>query len=156
MKFKKEVQKYFENSGWFEGRNVKSKFDKIKGFENFPQFLKDFLYEYGDLEVETHKYNKNDVTGIMNFKALTKGIYKIDGFLKNPRYYGNTFTFPIAYYLLDNAGLECDADGKVYMSGDFPCLVSDDFKTGIEKVIMEDYSDTFGWNPEIQMWEKDY
>lgn len=156
MKLKKEVQKYFENSGWFEGRNVKSKFDKIKGFENFPQFLKDFLYEYGDLEVETHKYNKNDVIGIMDFKALAKGYFLVNKYLTEPAYYGGKFTFPIAYYDLDNATLECDAEGKVYMSGDFPCLVSDDFKTGIEKVIMEDYSDTFGWNPETQMWEKDY
>jgi len=152
MKFNSKVQKYFENVGWHEGRNIKSKFDKVKGFNKLPQFLKDFLYEYGDLEVETHKYNKNDVTGIMNFKALTKGIYKLDGYLSKPRPYGNVFTFPIAYYDLENASLECDADGKIYMVGDYECLVSNDFKTGIEKVIMEDYSDTLEWNPETKQW----
>jgi hypothetical protein len=156
MKFKSKVQKYFESVGWFEGRNVKSTFDKIKGFENFPQFLKEFLYEYGDLEVETHKYKKNEVTGIMDFKAISKGIYKLDGYLSKPRPYGNVYTFPIAYYPLENASLECDTEGRVYMVGDYECLVSNDFKTGIEKVIMEDYSDTLEWNPETKQWVDEY
>ncbi|THV56520.1 SUKH-3 domain-containing protein [Chryseobacterium candidae] len=156
MKFKKEVQKYFENSGWFEGRNVKSKFDKIKGFENFPQFLKDFLYEYGDLEVKTHKYNKDDVIGIMDFKAINKGIYDIEKCLKRPIKFGDIITFPIAYYDLENASLLCDAEGRVYIVGDYECLVSNDFKTGIEKVIMEDYSDTLEWNPETKQWVEEY
>lgn len=36
--FKNEVQDRFENVGWFEGRNQKSKYDKIKWFENFQNF----------------------------------------------------------------------------------------------------------------------
>ena len=43
MKFKKEVQKQFEKAGWFEERNIQSNFNKIKGFEKLPQFLKDFF-----------------------------------------------------------------------------------------------------------------
>lgn len=42
------------------------------------------------------------------------------------------------------------------MDGDFPCLVSKDFKIGIEKVIMEDYSDTLEWNPETKEWVEEY
>lgn len=30
------------------------------------------------------------------------------------------------------------------------------FKTGIEKVIMEDYSDTLEWNPETKQWVDEY
>ena len=43
MKFKDEVQKCFESVGWHEGRDMKSKFDKLKGFDKFPQFFKRFF-----------------------------------------------------------------------------------------------------------------
>ena len=151
--FRKEVQEKFQKAGWFEGRDVKSVFDKINGFDKFPEFLKEFFYEYGDLDVKTlTKYSD----GNMDFKAITKGIYKLDGYLSKMRHYGNVFTFPIAYYPLENASLECDAEGRVYMVGDYECLVSNDFKTGIEKVIMEDYSDTLEWNPETKQWVDEY
>jgi SUKH-3 immunity protein len=154
--FKKEVQNLFKKAGWFEGRNIKPTLDKIKGFEKFPPFLQSFLYEYGDLKVETHKFDKNDVTAILNFRALKDGYFKIEEYLKSPAYYGKQFTFPIAYYDLDNATLECDAEGRIYMSGDVPCLISDDFEKGIEKIIMEDYNDTLQWNPEINQWVDEY
>ena len=123
---------------------------------NSLSFLRDFLYEYGDLEVETHKYNRNEVTGILDFKAITKGIYNIENCLKKPIKFGDIVTFPIAYYDLENASLLCDAEGRVYMVGDYECLVSNDFKTGIEKVIMEDYTDTLDWNPETKQWVEEY
>jgi len=51
MEFKKNVQEQFKKAGWFEGRNVKDKVDAIPRLNEFPQIAKDFLYEYGDLEV---------------------------------------------------------------------------------------------------------
>jgi SUKH-3 immunity protein len=154
--FRKEVQEQFIKAGWFEGRNIKPIFNKIKDFEKFPIFLRLFLYEYGDLKVETHKYNEDDVTAILNFKALKEGYFEIEEYLSHPAYYGGQLTFPIAYYDLDNAVLECDAEGKIYMAGDVPCLVAHDFKTGIEKVIMEDYNNTLQWNPDINQWVDEY
>ncbi|GGB80263.1 hypothetical protein GCM10007424_20470 [Flavobacterium suaedae] len=153
MQFKTEVQKQFEKAGWFEGRNMKSAFEKLDGFEKFPDFLKEFLYEYGDLIVKTIPTFEG---AVMNFKALTEGGYSINEYLSKPAYYGGKYTFPIAYYPLDNTTLECDAEGRIYMAGDFPCLVSNDFIAGIEKVIMEDYSDTLVWNPETNQWADEY
>ncbi|MEP0263113.1 SUKH-3 domain-containing protein [Dokdonia sp.] len=156
MKFRQEVQELFEKAGWHEDRNVKSVFDSIPRFNEFPEFLKEFLYEYGNLEVETYKYSEEDVTAHLNLKAINTGIYKINNYLDNPRYYGNMITFPIADYHLDVTTLECDLEGNIYMSGDYPCLVSNDFKEGIEKVIMEDYSNTFEWHPEKKIWVQEY
>ena len=92
----------------------------------------------------------------MDFKALTKGIYPIESYLKKSRNYGNIYTFPIADYPLEAATLECDLEGRIYLAGDFPCLVSNNFKTGIEKVILEDYTNTKQWNPEIKKWVNEY
>ena len=136
MQFKKEVQNQFRKAGWYPGRNVKAIFDAIPRFNEFPEKAKEFLYEYGDLEVEMLDIN---VTGILRTKPAWLG--KIDSYLTNTRYYGNIMTFPLGYYDLDNAMLECDAEGKIYMSGDGVTLVSNNFRAGIESVILEDYSD---------------
>ena len=77
MKFRKEVEEQFKKAGWFEGRNISEKFDAIPRFNEFPDFVKEFLYEYGDLEIETFKYEENDVTAYLDLKALFKGYFKI-------------------------------------------------------------------------------
>jgi hypothetical protein len=147
--FRKEVQNIFETAGWHEGRNVARQFDKVKGFNKFPEFLKRFLYEYGNLEVYTLYPN---AVSLLDFKAVAKGRYNLTDYLNKPRYYGNVFTFPIAYYQMDEATLECDAEGRIYLSGEFPCLLSADFKTGIEKVILENYTGILHWDAEANDW----
>ena len=150
MQFREEVQNQFKKAGWFPGRNVKERFDCIIGFEKFPQFAKDFLYEYGDLEIETlGEY----VTGILNTRPEYLGI--IENYLSKPRYYGNIITFPLGDYHIDSATMECDEEGKIYMSSDGPNRMSDDFIEGIERVIMEDYSNVFWWDEEKQEWSQE-
>jgi hypothetical protein len=147
--FIKEVQDQFIKAGWYEGRTVQRNFNKIKNFDRCPLFLQEFLYEYGNLEVKT-LIDSN--AGLLDFKILAKKRYSIANCLKMPRYYGNVYTIPFAFYYLDGATIECDLEGRVYMSGEIPCLISNDFKTGIEKIIMEDYTDIFQWDPENNEW----
>jgi SUKH-3 immunity protein len=150
MQFRKEVQEQFKKAGWYPGRSVKEKFDVVSRFNEFPSFAKDFLYEYGDLEVEM--LGKH-VTGILKTKLEWLG--DISLYLSSKQYYGNITTFPLAYYDLDNAAMECDAAGRIYMSSDGPNLMSDNFIEGIERVIMEDYSDVFWWDDENQKWSQE-
>jgi SUKH-3 immunity protein len=150
MQFRKEVQEQFKKAGWYIGRSVKEKFDAIPRFNEFPQIAKEFLYEYGDLEVEMLG---NEVKGILKTKVEWLG--NIESYLSNKQYYGNIITFPLAYYDLDNAAMECDASGKIYMSSDGPNLMSNNFKEGIERVIMEDYSNVFWWDDEKQKWSQE-
>lgn len=152
MKFRNEVQEQFKKAGWYPGRNVKDKFDAIPRFNEFPQIAKDFLYEYGDLEVEMLG---NNVVGILNTQSSLLKLYDIDSYLTDSRYYGNIITFPLAYYDLDNATIECDTEGRIYVSSDGPNLMSEDFIEGIERVIMEDYSEAFWWDDENGKWSQE-
>jgi hypothetical protein len=87
---------------------------------------------------------------------LTAGYYKINEYLTRERSYGDHLkTFPFGDYHLDAAAVECDADGKVYMTGDDPCLMADNFKEGIERIIMEDYSQMLVWNKKKKKWTAD-
>lgn len=152
MEFRKEVQEILKKAGWYSGRDVRDKFNDIYHFEEFPEFLKEFLYEYGDLVIETQT---EFAKGTLDLKAITSGFFSLDD-LNTKAFYGkDLITYPIGYYSLDNTVLECDLEGRVYMDGDFPTLMSEDFKEGIEKVIMEDYSNTKEWHPNIKEWRKE-
>jgi hypothetical protein len=155
MQFRAEVQEQFRKAGWYPKRDVRSKFDKIKGFDTFPAFLKEFLYEYGDLEVPCLDPFNSGVTGILNLRALPAGYFMMDQYLNEGRSYGgNVKTFPFGDYHLDAAAVECDADGRVYMVSDFPNLMADNFKEGIERIIMEDYSKALTWDAHAKKWLK--
>ena len=151
MQFKEEIQKRFENAGWYLGRDVSNLVNKLKDINDCPEFIINFLKEYGNLEVIT---NTKHVKSTLNFKIPFNGWVK--NMVVKDLYFINSNAFPLGYYEMDHAVLYTDSEGKIYMGGDFPTLISNDFKTGIEKVIMEDYSDTLEWNPETKQWVDEY
>lgn len=155
MKFRKEVEEQFKKAGWYEGRNLQKKYDKINKFNELPNFLKEFLYEYGDLLVET-SHPKNIFLGTLNLKVVSRKKLKIKTYLEKPSLKGNVFTFPIGYYQNPNDGgtIECDKEGTIYIMGEYPLILSDNFKEGIEKIIMENYLDTLEWNPFHETWDE--
>jgi hypothetical protein len=153
MKFKKEVAQLFAKAGWYTGRNLKAKYDKISHFHELPSFLKEFLYEYGDLKIETYKYHPEDVTGVLDLTLHEKWSESFPLHQISP--YGNMKTYSIGYYALDNAICECDDKGGIYMMSDAPTLMSENFIEGIEKVIMEDYTNTLEWHFDVKQWKEE-
>ena len=108
MKFRKEVQEQFKKAGWYEGRNLQKRYDKINKFNKLPIFLKEFLYEYGGLLVETNDLS-NTFSGSLNLKRKLK----INSYLLKPSLEGNVITFPVGYYQnpYDPGSVECDKTG---------------------------------------------
>lgn len=157
MKFKKEVQKQFQNAGWYEGRNLQKKYDKIKYFNELPELLKEFLYEYGDLMVETNDPT-NTFIGTLNLKEISKKRIHIKSYFKKPSLEGNVLTFPIGFYKnSDDCGtLECDKNGTIYLMGEFPIKFKTTFKEGIQKIIQEDHSGFIEWNYKDKTWMEEY
>lgn len=151
MKFIEEVQQRFAKAGWYEGRNIKEEFETLPRFDEFPDFLKEFLYEYGGLKVETAtKYSK----GILDL-TKHKSWVKDNALIDDSSYYGGMKTFGIGDYHLDSAYCLCDEQGRVYMISNAPTIMSEDFVEGIEKVIMEDYSNTKEWHFHVKEWKEE-
>ena len=151
MKFKKEVQELFAKSGWYEGRNIKEEYDNLPRFDELPGFLKEFFYEYGGL-IETYKHQPNEVTGVLD---LTSDWAKEKITVDDTFYYGGGKVYGIGYYDLDNAVCYCNEEGRVFMISDAPTIMSEDFKEGVEKVIMEDYSNTKEWHFDAKEWKEE-
>jgi hypothetical protein len=155
MKFRKEVQEQFKKAGWYEGRNLQKKFDKIKNFKELPSFLKEFLYEYGDLLVQTYDPEKK-FNATFNLKAVPRKKLKIRSYLAGPNLPGNILTFPVGEYQQSHYPytIECDKMGAIYLIGEFPAKFETNFKEGIEKIMMEDHSDSLDWDEQNKVWIK--
>jgi hypothetical protein len=152
MKFRKEVQEQFKKAGWYEGRNLLKRYHKINKFNELPSFLQEFLCGYGGLLVETNDPN-NTFSGTLNLKRKLK----IKSYLLRPSLEGNVITFPIGYYQNphDPGAVECDKTGAIYLIGEFPAKFETNFKEGIEKIMMEDHSDSLSWDEQNKVWIKD-
>ncbi len=93
MKLKEEVENRFKKAGWFPGRNIESKFNSISKLDTYPNFAKEFLKQYGDLNVET-----NISTGkiYLDFTPIFSGFFKPNSLIENSPY-GGMKTYAIAY-----------------------------------------------------------
>ncbi|WP_298515142.1 SUKH-3 domain-containing protein [uncultured Kordia sp.] len=153
MKFRKEVQEQFEKAGWYEGRNLQKRYDKINKFNKLPSFLKEFLYEYGGLLVETNDLS-NTFSGSLNLKRKLK----INSYLLKPSLEGNVLTFPVGYYQNphDPGSVECDKTGAIYLMGEYPVKLTNNFIEGIEKIILKDQSGFIEWNYQDKYWDEEY
>ena len=156
MKFIEKVQKQFELAGWKENRNVKEKYENanILRFDDFPQFLKDFLYEYGDLTVIVFKSFESKVISKIKLGVEYAGYEDVEDYDDDVNMIGKML-YPFAFHTTDTPMIACDEEGKVYMLGDYIYRISDTFKEGIEILVTYDWSNGFyQFNEDTGKWIK--
>ena len=155
MNFTDRVQEQFAEAGWIERRNILEKYDK-DFIKKAPKFLKEFLKEFGDLDVSDAKSYKSNVTNRLEIKNRHVLLISED---KNELDY----LFPIigkeiylfAFFHPDGYYIGCDSDGKIYMIGDYTFHIANSSEEGIEILIKDDWSkgylqldeDTGVWSP---------
>ncbi len=141
IKFTEKVQEQFRKAGWKENRNVQKKYEdaEILRFEDYPDFLKKFLYEYGDLIVLDAKSYKSEVVNKLKIGVEYAGYEDEEDYNDDIDIIGKML-FPFAFYDPDCYMIACDSDGKVYMLGDYIFRISDNFKEGIEILVTDDTS----------------
>lgn len=144
IRFTEKVQNQFKKAGWKENRNVKEKYEnaKILKFEEFPQFLKEFLYEYGEANIVVIKSFNSQVTTELKLGIQYAGYEDLEDYDDDIQIMGKML-FPFASYHPDCPMIACDEDGKVYMLGDYIFRISDTFKEGIEILVTYDWSKGF-------------
>ncbi len=80
---------------------------------------KEFLYEYGDMEITTYMRTPGDAKGVLSTKALLLGYFKIDMALDTLMYYGN-----IKHFLWHTIILTMQPWNAMQMA-EFTCRVMD-------------------------------
>ncbi len=144
IKFTEKVQEQFKKAGWKENRNVKEKYENagILKFQDFPKFLKDFLYEYGDLTVLDAKSYKSEVVNKLKIGVEYAGYEEEEDYEEDITIFGKML-FPFAFFDPDCYMIACDSEGKIYMLGDYTFKIADNFKRGLEILITDDWSNGY-------------
>lgn len=144
IKFTDRVQEQFKKAGWEENRNVKNQYENanILKFKDFPKFLKDFLYEYGNLTVLDAKSYESEVTNKLKMGIEYAGYEEEQDYQDDISMFGKML-FPFAFWDPDCYMIACDSDGNVYMLGDYTFKIADSFKRGLEILITDDWSNGF-------------
>jgi hypothetical protein len=139
MKFIEKVQEQFKKAGWKEGRNVSEKYKNGLRMTEFPLFVRNFLKEYGDLTILDCKPQKSEVINKLRIDIDYGGFEEEEDY----QYYLNKLGKPVYPFALiepDGYRIACDADGKVYMLGDYTFLIANSLKEGIEILVQDDWS----------------
>ncbi len=152
MKFEPNIQAQFKKAGWIKGQKQKTYYDALPQFEELPDFLKKFLYEYGNLAVETLPITPGGVTECLDM-TVHKEWAEINELIEDGSEYNLEKLYAIGQYEIDSACYFCDDSGKVFLMGDIQVKMSDNFKEGIEKIISEDHSNTKEWHPDVKKWK---
>lgn len=139
MNFSNKIQDQFQKAGWSEGRDV-SEIYEIEQFQEYPESLKEFLYEYGNLTILDCKPYKSNVRNQLEILPevsflLTKDDDSFDYIYDLLR----KDIYIYAYFRNDNYYIGSDIDGNVYMINDYCFLISDSLKGGIEKLLLDDW-----------------
>lgn len=58
MNFTEELQNHLKISGWFKGRRI-TKYDAHMEYHNYPEFIREFIREFGDLRIKMLKPRSN-------------------------------------------------------------------------------------------------
>ncbi len=152
MKFEQNIQTQFKKAGWIEGQKQKVYYDSLSQFEELPEFLKEFLYEYGNLAVETLPITPGGVTGCLDM-TVHKEWAEINELVEDGAEYNLGKLYAIGHYSIDSAYFVCDDSGRIFKIGDVETQMSDNFKEGIEKIISENYFNTKHWHPDVKEWK---
>jgi hypothetical protein len=154
MKFGEKIQKQFKKAGWFEERNIAATYENanILRYTDFPQFLKDFLKEYGNLEIEDCKNYQSNVTNVLKLGVAYAGYDKDEYYEQDFAVYGKIL-YPFGYFYPDGYMIACDETGNIYMLGDYTFLRSNNFKKGIEKLLFDDWSGSLEYDEENNVWK---
>lgn len=154
MKFQENIQEQFIKAGWYENRDVSSLYENsnILRYQNFPSLLKEFLSEYGNLEVEDCKTRQSRVRNLLQISLDYAGFEDDEDYDENFDISGILF-YPFAYFFPDCYMVACDKNGKVYLLGEEIFLISKDLKSGIQNLLLDDYSQGYlAFDPKKKLW----
>lgn len=147
MSFSKELQKHLKNHGWKSNRKD---FTNKAYMEtcNYPQFIQDFMFEYGKLKISDYTPEipvKSEVTNYINFDiSMTEGINGIsEGYAEQ---LGRKL-YPIAHFTPESYDVSIDENGYVYLLGEYCFCCGKELYKGLENIIRMRVFDTLELDP---------
>jgi hypothetical protein len=147
MNFSKELQKHLKNQGWNPNRRDftnKSYMDE----HNYPQFIQDFMQEYGGLIINDFTPEipvKSEVINSVSFHI--SNTEEIEGISEAYAEQFGRKLYPIAHFTPESNDISVDENGYVYLLGEYCYCCGKDLYKGLENIIRMKVFDTLELDP---------
>jgi hypothetical protein len=153
MAFSKETQELLKTAGWHPGRNVSGQYNlPITGY---PALAVNFLNEYGNLTISGKKHTYTEVINSIEINPERgKGEYEEEE--SDYSYYSDIIKkklFPLGFFMPAVYHICCDADGRVYMLGEYCYCRGKNLYEGIQNILLSDWSDCFEFREDTGVWQ---
>lgn len=138
MNFTSEkTQILLKRMGWFEGRNIPLNELKLP-YNDYPEFVLDFLQKYGNIEGECERQEYTEVVNKIFLIPETESHLLIgDNYIPYYQSLIGKKLYPLGAYDGGNGyDICCDADGRVYMIGEYCYHRGENLHKGIENIIL--------------------
>jgi hypothetical protein len=154
MIFTKEVENLFRNAGWFPGRDVSAQMNYPK--DNYPEFLKEFLSEYGLLCVSSVMIQEMISSNILTINPQEGREEYKDGYFEIFHEDTGIELFGFGYYEPDGYDVAADVNGRVYMIGDMALYRGKNLIEGIENILMLQWNKCLKQELDTDKWWNDH
>jgi hypothetical protein len=152
MSFAKETQELLKAAGWYPGRNVSGQYSlPIIGY---PTFVINFLNEYGNLIVRGKKHDYTEVISTTKINP-EHGNGEYEDEESKYSFYSEIIKkklFPLGFFLPAVYHICCDAEGRVYMLGEYCYCRAKNLYEGMQSVILSDWSKSFELDEDTGEW----
>lgn len=145
MSFSEEIKVHLKNMGWYKGRKDNSQIDYMNE-NNYPEFIKQFIIEYGNLEIKDYRErNEEVVDNVLSLNILkSEGINGVTGDYSE---FFNRKLYPIGYFLPESYDVSIDERGYVYLIGEYCYCCGNEIFKGIENIIRMDSFNSLELDP---------
>jgi len=151
MEFSKELKEKFKKAGW--SPNKKNKLKNVLKPYNYPQFIIDFLSEYGDLEVFSHSVPRNKIDFRLQIPKLDLSYaMQEDSEVGLFRELLNKNLYYLGEYNPGGWFICCDDNGYVYKIGDYCFYKGNNLFKGIENILINDKNDSLIYGQKERQW----
>ena len=131
-------------AGWYENRDVSNRYSKVKDLKKFPETIRNFLFEYGDLVLEPYE---------------NVFFYEYDfspRLLKNGRTIFNTLCdielYKIGDWLKEETLILCDENLNIYLYDEMLSKLGNSLQDGIMNLLEMNFKDQLYWDFQDKEW----
>jgi hypothetical protein len=156
MSFAKETQELLKAAGWYPGRNVSGQYSLP--IDGYPSLIINFLNEYGNLTISGKKHSFSDVVEKIEINPKHgEGEYEEEE--SDYSYYSSLIKrklFPMGFFLPDHYNICCDAEGRVYMIGEYGYCRGKTLYEGFDNILLGNWAKFFKLDEDTgQWWNRD-
>lgn len=156
MEFSNKAKELLRKAGWKEGRKIAVSDLKLP-YSDYPDKVITFLQEFGNLEGDCEK---QEYTPVINEFSLFPNVPQkiLIGDNEYPYYQSiiGRKLYPLGLYLPDGYYICCDADGRVYMIGEYCYYWGNSLYEGIERILLNNWRNSLQLDEKTSKWWNDY